>query len=393
MRTLLIALSFIVGLSLTAQSNIAVGQPAPKINVTNWLANKPADESLAGKFIVLEFWATWCGPCLKAVPHLNELQSRFDRPDLYFISMTDESADRTETTLRRVNFESMVATDETKQTQIAFGDGQKGLEQFPLTVLIDKDNIVRWIGEPEELTEPLMEAFLAGQKIEEAAAKEEQSPPAAMKTATENAMQTLLRLNRDTTIKQHLGIEENPAGPTPKAMTMQEGIYYYDGVKLKQLLTRILPGERSVVEGAAGERAYTVHVVDRAPDAASKQRLVREIVSRLGLKETVTTEIVPNYTLYIAQPAKMDKAAKGMGGRSEITSTRIRYTGFSMSGLAASFREYTDVPWSFGGDDDGSYSFIIDVTSPATIKRSLEEYGVVVRESSGKFKVVRYEEK
>lgn len=65
------------------------------INITDFIHNIPNNKSFEDKFIVIEFWATWCGPCLDAVPHLNELQEKFKlNNDLVFISMTDEKPEK-----------------------------------------------------------------------------------------------------------------------------------------------------------------------------------------------------------------------------------------------------------------------------------------------------------
>src|SRR6478672_11497691 len=70
-----------------------IGQAAPPLAVA--LLQAPADtkadwSALKGKVTVLEFWATWCGPCVGAISHMNELAEAFkDRP-VQFIAITDE---------------------------------------------------------------------------------------------------------------------------------------------------------------------------------------------------------------------------------------------------------------------------------------------------------------
>lgn len=73
-------------------SELKVGGPAPELELLKLLQApegiKIDSNSLKGKVVVLEFWATWCAPCIVAMPHLNELADKFkDRP-VRFISIT-----------------------------------------------------------------------------------------------------------------------------------------------------------------------------------------------------------------------------------------------------------------------------------------------------------------
>ena len=50
----------------------------PALQVTNWINGETATlASLKGKIVVLDFWATWCGPCLASIPHTNELAEKY----------------------------------------------------------------------------------------------------------------------------------------------------------------------------------------------------------------------------------------------------------------------------------------------------------------------------
>src|SRR5262245_61215466 len=69
-----------------------VGEPAPSLKVRKWLQtpSKPAAGWPSGKVVILEFWATWCAPCVGSIPHLNDLAEQFKDKPVQFIAVTDE---------------------------------------------------------------------------------------------------------------------------------------------------------------------------------------------------------------------------------------------------------------------------------------------------------------
>src|SRR5215213_4308310 len=77
------------------QPEIKVGAMAPDIKIEQLLQASPgavADlNSLRGKITVLEFWATWCGPCVKAFKHMNEVAEQVKDKPVQFIAVTDEA--------------------------------------------------------------------------------------------------------------------------------------------------------------------------------------------------------------------------------------------------------------------------------------------------------------
>ena len=69
--------------------SLKVGDPAPPLSVELWLKGEPVNEFKRGTVYVVEFWATWCSPCVAAIPHLNQLQK--DHPSAVVIGVAGAS--------------------------------------------------------------------------------------------------------------------------------------------------------------------------------------------------------------------------------------------------------------------------------------------------------------
>ncbi len=156
---------------------VVVGQAAPELSlaallqapegaVANW-------ESLRGTVVVLEFWATWCGPCVAALPHLNELAERFANRPVRFIAVTDEDREKIDRFLRKRAIKGWIGLDRGGATFQAYGIGWR-----PRTVIIDGQGRVARALQPTELTADLLEAVLAGTAVAGDAAAAAAAPPA-----------------------------------------------------------------------------------------------------------------------------------------------------------------------------------------------------------------------
>src|SRR5262249_23930060 len=60
----------------TDRASLKVGDPTPPVKATKW-GRPELKEYAAGKVYVVEFWATWCGPCIVMMPHMGELQNQY----------------------------------------------------------------------------------------------------------------------------------------------------------------------------------------------------------------------------------------------------------------------------------------------------------------------------
>src|SRR5688572_31071660 len=90
-RLLAVALTGAVALPAAAQeeksATLKAGDPAPPLAVSKWVKGEPVKQLEKGKVYVIECWATWCGPCIQAIPHVTELQKKYKDKDLIVIGM------------------------------------------------------------------------------------------------------------------------------------------------------------------------------------------------------------------------------------------------------------------------------------------------------------------
>ena len=131
-----------------------LGQKAPDLVVEKWLTAQPDTK---GKFVLIDFWATWCGPCRKAIPDLNKFHKQFGEK-LVVIGVSKESE---EAILKMkepvIEYASAIDTQGRMSKQLEV----KGI---PHVIVIDPQGVVRWEGYPllggHELTEAVIEELL-----------------------------------------------------------------------------------------------------------------------------------------------------------------------------------------------------------------------------------------
>ncbi|WP_197231712.1 TlpA family protein disulfide reductase [Novipirellula artificiosorum] len=74
----------------TPPAKLGIGDPSPSLHLAKWIKGEPVESTLSGKVHVVEFWATWCGPCRAGMPHISALQSEFS-DEVAFIGVTREN--------------------------------------------------------------------------------------------------------------------------------------------------------------------------------------------------------------------------------------------------------------------------------------------------------------
>jgi len=128
-----------------------LNQRAPAIMADKWLTPPP---DITGRFIMLEFWGTWCAPCRHSIPKLNSFANGF-KDRLVVIGLSDETEEVVQR-MKEPKIDYSIAIDPQHRASSTFG-----VERIPHLVLIDPKGVVRFEGHPGYLDDRKLEKLLS----------------------------------------------------------------------------------------------------------------------------------------------------------------------------------------------------------------------------------------
>ena len=159
--------------TLAAEPTLKVGDHAPKLQTGKWVQGQPVKDFEKGKAYIVEFWATWCGPCRASIPHVNELYTKFKDKGLVVVGQNcwerDESLVAPFVDKMGDKMTYRVALDDKSHSK----DGQMaeswmaaaGRNGIPSAFLVDTKGVIAWIGHPMDLKDEMIEQVLAGKTL------------------------------------------------------------------------------------------------------------------------------------------------------------------------------------------------------------------------------------
>ncbi len=299
MRILGLSLALLFGITLsTPAATLSIGDPAPPITVSKWVKGEKHDKLEPEQTYVVEFWATWCGPCRVSIPHLTELQKKFKDKGVAFLGISVWESDQAEVEpfVKEMGDKMVysVAMDDVPKD----GKGDEGKMALAWmsasesngipTAFIVKTGKVAWIGHPSELEEPLTKVVEGKWDIAAAASKYQEE-----KALNKKLMGVITKLNKflqEEKPKEALGVL-NEAFADNAQLEDRLG-----GLKFKLLLasketkqaseygTKLVEG--SLRDNANGLNAIAWMIVDPESDQPADKRdlaLARKAAERANI--------------------------------------------------------------------------------------------------------------
>ncbi len=182
-KTLTLLTAFVTVLALQpVRAGLTVGDAAPKLQVGEWVQGQPVTEFDSNHVYIVEFWATWCGPCRTSIPHLNELHEKLQNRGLIVIGQDvwEDNEDGVAPFVKKMGKQMTyrVALDDKR-------DAKKGAMAehwmaaanrtgIPTAFVVNKQGRIAWIGHPMGLNEGLLEKIIEDKFDVAAFAKEYQ---------------------------------------------------------------------------------------------------------------------------------------------------------------------------------------------------------------------------
>jgi thiol-disulfide isomerase/thioredoxin len=134
------------------------GRPMPKLTLWGWMNGEVDPTALKGRVIVVDFYATWCGPCMHAIPHNNELLGKYKGQGLVIIGVctSDRGQEYMEQVVKDRGIEYPTAQDPSLASENAWK-----VHYYPTYAVIDRKGVVRAIGLQPDFVEPVIKRLLA----------------------------------------------------------------------------------------------------------------------------------------------------------------------------------------------------------------------------------------
>jgi len=296
-----VALTFCAGLTLpctlaaaqgaspakaeAAADLLTIGSKAPELKVGKWVKNGEVKGFEKGKIYVVEFWATWCGPCKKSIPHLTEMAKQYkDKVTFAGISVweNDEShVDAVEKFVAKMGdkMDYHVAVDDKFGNEGSMAKSWMSAAQqdgIPSAFIVNGEGKIAWIGHPMQMEKPLAEVVAGKWDMAKAIGE---AKKAAEQEAIDKENQKILATEGRALQEAFMG------GDHPKVVTEVDAILAKHAALGKMLLPIKFMSQLKVDETAAYATGRALVASELKNEAQAMNQVAWTILDTKDLKK------------------------------------------------------------------------------------------------------------
>ncbi len=321
-----------------------------------------AIEEMRGSIVVLEFWATWCGPCVASIGHLNELADEFaDNDKVRFISVTDEAPETITEFLVRKPIHTWIGIDPKRSLLTAFE-----ISGIPTTVIINADGWMAASISPSQLDAQVLERIQNGELLEAESSGEVLSAGVdpSVANATPPLMQFVLRKS------------STPSGGPMSAASGNTATML--GFPPRQLITQIFGLQLTRADFVAELPDHPFDLITRFPKSTDSENLLVQSAISSAFEIKIRHETRSTDVLILNPPEdgkhSLSTTASSGGSTTSVSPTGMNVVNGSLQTIAYSLENRLKRPILNETGLDGRYDFVMKWDKDATADEVAEAF-------------------